>query len=308
MSDTSQQVISVKNLNQNNIVFAEFKADKATNTKTQTGRVSISYKYPDGSVGPLLISTLKNRYSFGVSQNKAFDDSKSDQPLGYTLPICLCSRDGATAEEREWVQSFEKLVQFIKEWCVANRKSFKKPTLEISDLKKFGQLYRKKDDDGNPVSEPTMYAKLIENRSKGTVLTKFFEEENRKIVEIQDFKTLIGQGCHVTAVIKFESIFVGTNLSLQYKIHQALVKRVANQTKCLFEVDEQEEEQPAGCLFNKPTADSLMKDMTTTAEDDDSDDGSIDGDEAPPPAPAPKPAEPVRRKVVPLKPKWVVTQ
>ena len=305
MTSTNCQVTDIKTINLSNIIISEYKADTSIGgksvTNATTGRMMISYKYPDGSVGPLLISTLEDRTSFGLNENKQYNGDSSSaggNSNGYNLNICLYSMtedDKVLKRETEWIESYKKIMDYLSNWCYENRRLFKKPMLQKVALEGFGKIYQKVDNTtGEIIGKPNMYAKLIENRSKGIMITKFYETRDGNLREIENYKDLIGLRCNITAILRIESIYVGgLKVSPQVKVQQVLItKRAERFEKCLFSVA-----KPEG--FLEQSATDLMTELVTDKSvKDDADDGSIDGDDDNRPAastPAPKP---VIRKVV----------
>ena len=55
-------------------------------------RVRISVKNSDGTVGDLILPTTEV-FSFGIQENK---DMTSGKVNGYTMPLCLWSKNGAS--------------------------------------------------------------------------------------------------------------------------------------------------------------------------------------------------------------------
>ena len=150
---------------------------------------------------------------------------------GYTLSLCLYNRDNPTAEEKEWVETFDRIVDHIKKYLLDNRDSFGKYELESSDLKKLSPLYYKKDKgkivDG---AGPVLYAKVMQNKKNDTISTPFSNERGLDI----DPMMLMNKPCYATGAIKIESIFIGAKISLQVKVYEAEVKMIDNAPKRLL--------------------------------------------------------------------------
>lgn len=183
-------------------------------------RIPIYTKNEDGSVGDLVLETEKV-FSFGVGENK---DPKTKEVNGYSMPLVLWSKDEVKEEEKDWTNVFEKIVTHCKEHLLKNdvKKSFKKPKLEESDLKKLSPLYWKKDDNGDRVKGlgPMLYAKLLQSKKRNVILSNFFGEDGKDI----EPTIMIGQMCNTKASIKIEGIYIGaTTISLQIKLYEAQV-------------------------------------------------------------------------------------
>ena len=100
--------------------------------------------------------------------------------------------------------------------------------LESSDLSKLNPLYYKKNSEGeiDEGSAPTLYAKLIVSKKHGQnkIITEFFDGKTGESYNPLD---LIGKYCHMKAVVKIESLFLGSlKTSLQVKLYEAEVNLV----------------------------------------------------------------------------------
>jgi hypothetical protein len=251
-------------------------------------RINIGTKNSDGTMGDLVLKTGR-LFSFGVSENTSPDTGKVN---GWTMPLCLWSRDGATPEEKAWTDAFDQIVEKCIDHVIDHKEELDKYDLERSDLKKFNPLYWKKEKkivNGKPqlvVAEgtgPTLYSKLIYSKKKENFVTKFYDQNDEPI----DPLDLLGKYSYVTAAVKIESIFVGNKISLQVKLYEADVEPTQGGMKR---------------LLARPKADTSVSEVTSATskppmeeDDDESDDGSIEIS----PTPAPKPVvKKVVRKVV----------
>ena len=182
--------------------------------KIEFKRIIITTKYDDGQEGPLIIPTGRV-FSFGVQENI---DPKTRKVNGYVVPLCLFDREAPTQYQKEWVETFDNIVERIKTHLIKVREEIGDYNLELSDLKKFNPLYWKKDK-GKIVSGtgPTLYTKLIESRKNGTILTLFFDKHDNPINAID----LLGKYLHTEAAVKIESIFIGAKITLQVKLYEA---------------------------------------------------------------------------------------
>jgi hypothetical protein len=184
-----------------------------------TIRVPITYRYPDGSYGPLLISTEEDLFSFGLQENVSQETGKL---TGYSISLCMHNRDGPTQKELAWVDTFNQIIEHSKDHLVSNRDAIQRYELERSDLKKLNPLYYKKEKGVIiPGRGPMLYPKCIRSAKDDKILTIFYD--GRSGLDI-DPTELIGKFNHSTAVIKFESIFVGAQISYQVKVHECAVK------------------------------------------------------------------------------------
>ena len=209
------------------MIFGKPKEGSIPNSTVVFKRVPIGTRNPDGTTGELVIPT-ERVYSFGPSANVGL----SGQPDGYSLSLCLHHRDGPTQREKEWVETFNHIVENIKTYLITNRDLVGKYELEMTDLKKLNPLYYKREK-GKVVegSGPVLYPKLLQKK-KGTdvITTPFCNEKGEDI----DPMTILNKACYVTAAVKIESIFIGAKISLQVKVYEAEVKMIDNSVKRLL--------------------------------------------------------------------------
>lgn len=261
-------------------------------------RIPISTTNPDGSVGELVFQTEK-LFSFGVSKNT---DQNTGKVIGYTLPLCLWNKDGASEDEKAFSSVLEHIVEKCKDHLLLEptKVEIKKFNLKRDALESIGSfMYWKYGDDGKLVADkgPVLYPKLIESKKNNKIITGIFDQNGRDIEPL----SLEKKFCWVKAAIKIESIYVGSKISLQVKVYEAEVSLV---------------ESGARRLLQRPVADTrvLVEPSATSAsfnaneEEDDEpirdDDEPAPQPEVPAPLPPPTDAAPARkvvRKVVPKK-------
>lgn len=183
-------------------------------------RINVGTVNPDGTTGELILS-LGRRFSFGVSENVNAETGKVN---GYTMPLCLWTKDGATKEEKEWTETFNRIVEKCKEHLLreSTKEEIENYELEANDLKKFNPLYWKREK-GKIVEGqgPVLYAKIIESKKTNKILSRFYDN---KTDEELDPLSLKGKYCYVDAAVKVESIFIGAKIVLQVKLSEANVE------------------------------------------------------------------------------------
>lgn len=221
MSNTQPQLTLANDYNPKNLFFQDPVAGSVADSKVPTYRIQIKYKYPSKngrqSYGDLIIPT-ETLFSFGVQENEM-----NGKCIGYSLPLCMYNREGATDAEKQWVSVFEQIVEQCKEHVIANRQAFPgKYDLELRDLKKFSasSLYRKRNPttgEIDPSVGPTLYPKLIMSKKDGKEVVKslFYDADTGEELNPMSMK---GKYCHATSSIKIESIFVGSTISIQIKL------------------------------------------------------------------------------------------
>lgn len=224
--------------NTKNMLFAEPMQEKVPNSTFVNKRVRIYTKNPDGSSGDLLLLTPR-LFSFGVSENKMMNlpDAKADpnKKNGYTLPLCLWNKEGASPEEKSWTDNLARIVEQIKVYVKTNHRKLGFFD-ECPSLTKCDPVYRKRNkDDGSIVetSGPVLYAKLIESKKNNTISTVFQDPEGNPM----DPMSILGKYCYVRAVIKIESLYItgSTKINLQVKVREVGdVELIESSIKPLF--------------------------------------------------------------------------
>ena len=232
MSDFTQ-LISASSYDVENMVFSPAVEQKIPDSKISSKRIFLSTKNPDGSIGELCMAT-EEVYSFGVNIN--LDEKNKDLVTGYTMPLCLFNKNGPSDKEKEFVDTFNRIVEKCKDHIIDNKDSLDQYSLERSELKKIcNSLYYKRDPKNKAKimdgAGPTLYAKLIHNKKKNEITTTFFNSQTGDEVKPMD---LIEKHCYAQAVIKFESIFIGNKISLQIKLYDCGVKMIDSGRKKLL--------------------------------------------------------------------------
>ena len=209
--------------------------------KIEFKRINISTRNEDGSEGELIIPT-ERLYSFGVSENNS---QETGVVTDYTFPLCLWSRDGATREEEIWIDTFSSIVDHCIDHLIENREELDRFELERRDLSKskggLNPLYWKMEKVVNkntgktvirriPDRGPTLYAKLIYYKKQDKFLTQFYNVQDEPL----EARSLMSQHCHAKAAVKIESIFIGSRISLQVKLYEAVVEPITTSMKRLL--------------------------------------------------------------------------
>lgn len=199
-------------------------ADPVESTAPGSFRINISTKYPDGTSGPLILP-VSRLFSFGVSENR---NPKTGELNGWSFPLCLYNKEGPTDAEKEWVDTFNAIVNKCAAHLIETGPDMDKEITE-AELKKekggLNPLYWKREKALNektgktvsrvvPGTGPTLYPKLIYSQKTKKFISKFFDMQDKSV----DPLTLIGKYCYADAAIKIESIFVGKNPSIQIKL------------------------------------------------------------------------------------------
>jgi len=182
-------------------------------------RIRLNVKNVDGSIGELVLETPPNLLSYGLQENL---DMQTGKVNGYSFPVCLWNRNGASEEEKLFVEKLNLLVEVCKQHLVENRESIEKYDLEMNDLKKFNPLYWKTEK-GKIIEDrgPMLYLKVLENKKMDKISTLFIDDDTNVILDPME---LLNKRCLITGAIKVESIFIGNKISIQLKLSEVVVK------------------------------------------------------------------------------------
>ena len=234
------QLTDIRNFDVSNIIFAEPQKNTVPDTKPVISytRVPVSVRYPDGSIGDLVLPTSRC-FSFGIQAN---EDERTGAVNNYSMSLVLYSRDGPTSEEENWVTAFNSIISTAESWILENKEELGKFDLTAHDLKKLNPLWWKKEIYTDPTTQkvaerrvpgrgPTLYPKLLWQRASGEITTRFFDELSDEVLNPHD---LIGQRSNLTGAVKIESIYVGKSISIQVKLVEANVSIVDNSYRRLL--------------------------------------------------------------------------
>lgn len=302
MSNDKTQITPIKGYDVSRMVFSEAISGAIPDSKPKIEfkRINISTKNEDGTVGELILPTSR-LFSFGVSENMSQETGKVN---GYTFPICLWNRESPTEEEKAWTDLFDKIVDKCVDHLVDNREEIEMFELSKADLTKskggLNPLYWKKEKHTNeqgktvmrvvPGSGPTLYTKLIFSKKNDKFLSQFFDINDEPLNALD----LMGKYCYTNAAIKIESIFIGSRISLQVKLYEAVVEPTSNGMRRLLSRPKVQSK----VIEHMQNGDDGPPSMNMVPDDDDV--GSLvgsdneDGGENTPKSPV----KPVTRKVV----------
>lgn len=306
MSFDNTQLTSAFGYDINNMRFRKpLDGSLPNDTTVKFKRISIGTKNPDGSLGDLILPTLR-LYSFGLSPNR---DQKTGRIDGYSIPLCMFNRDEPTDEQRKWVETFNNIVEHTKQYILDHKDDIERYDLEPAELKKLNPLYYKREKgkivDG---SGPTLYAKVMQNKKTGTISTPFCDEKGNDV----DPMSIMDKRCYVTALIKFESIFIGSRISLQIKVYEAKVQMLDSAPRRFLQsmvnpssnVVVENSSSSLSSSYSNVTSNIQMNDDDDDSKDD-SDAGSIndgdDDDKPSVPQPQPQPVPTTSTKPAPAR-------
>lgn len=300
MSFDNTQITTANGYNTTNVVYGKPRDGNIPGSSVTFKRIQMGTRNPDGTLGELILSTSR-LFSFGLSPSVNMTTGKTD---GYTLAMCLTNMDAPTAEEKAFLDTFNKICDHAVDYILQHRDDVGKYELEKADLKKFNPIYIKREK-GKVVegSSPMLYAKVLQNKKMQTITSLFYDKYGRDI----DPMSLMNKQCYVKAAIKIEGIFIGSKVSLQVKLHEAEVEMRESGVKRLLRPSAADAPLPPSQSFASAVQ-SESKEVEEDGDvDADDDKGSLKGDDddaeevapspserAPSPPPAPAKA-PVRR-------------
>ena len=161
----SDDLTNPSNYNVNRMVFAKPVPGSIPNSNPPVSftRIHVKTKLTDGSTGDLLLPTSM-LYSYGVQKNENLETGKVS---GYSLSLCMWNRDGATDEEKEFVNTINKITEKCKKHLMSVKEDIEKYDLEMNDLKKLNPLWYKRDK-GKIVEGkgPVLYPKLLDFKKR----------------------------------------------------------------------------------------------------------------------------------------------
>jgi len=246
-------------------------------------RIPVNTMNSDGSLGELVFQT-EELFSFGVSENK---DQNTGKVNGYTLPLCMWNKDAPTEAEKAFTRVLEEVVEKCKDHLLLEetKDEIVKYELERSELKNMNSFIYRKKEKGKIIDGvgPVLYPKLIESKKNNKIVTSIFNERGEEI----DPMGLIGKYCWVKAVIKIESIYVGSKITLQVKVYEAGVRLVESGLKRFL----QRPKADSSLTFTSSPAVENNTSSFLSQPDEDEDEQIQDNEEetilAKPPAPPP---------------------
>lgn len=229
----SAQLTQIIGYNVKDMVFSPPREGKIPGGNMTYKRINVASKYANGSKGDFLFMT-PTLFSFGVSENTGQDGKLN----GYSLPLCLHNNNGATKEEKDWIEGINNIVEHTKDYTLENKNSIGKWDLERSDLKKMNPIYLgKRDPETGEIDTshgPKLYAKLqcAKDGAGGFKIKSVFF--NKATGEDMDPMELFGtkgnnKYCHVDVCLKLESIYIGAKISLQIKVVEVGVSLMSSE-------------------------------------------------------------------------------
>lgn len=200
---------------------------KKKDASLKYNRIKIGYSKEgkDNTSYPSTMTLITPKFfSFGVSENKF-------SPGDYTISITFWEKDKEPTTEQ---RLFLEIVESIIASCSQHLTSIKSPALKKKiGTPTFNTVYQK---DNNP---PSMYPKLrciIKDGQKviTTHMNDMYSDREYSLDEVLDRR------CHAVAAIEFDSIFIGTKVSIQVKIRELSLDFIPMKSLRLIEKEEKE--------------------------------------------------------------------
>lgn len=256
MPAQSVQVTFPENFNVKSLIFDPVQKRKipsdnpdekesASNTYHQ---INIRMRYPDGSEGPVILQ-LPRCPTFGI--NLGMNGETGANKL--SLSVLLGERDNYSDEHKNAVRVLNEIALACKNQLMTEtvRDALGlEEVLELRDLtgakKEISPIRPAKDKDTKKplpmdVRPPTLYARMMVRNDKDSnskmIASKFYEEGKfdaaGRPVEV-DPRDFIGKMGFCTALIKFESIYLGGKYKIQVKVFECDIKGQDNSFKSLI--------------------------------------------------------------------------
>jgi len=231
-SKSNNQLQDPETFNVDNILFSDPLTLPIPNSSLTYQQIKVWARNEDGTVGDFILKT-EQVFSFGLSETTSLDKGEVN---GYSVPLCMWTRDGKTPEEERWTNLYDNIIKKMKKHLVDVRGDIGQFDLDLSDLKRFDPMHWKRDRTGIVAGTgPTLYSKVIVSKKDNqfNILTQFYDDDTGEHINPMD---LMGKYCLVQAAIKFESIYIGNRMKPQIKLYEARVKIIDTGMKRLLSV------------------------------------------------------------------------
>ena len=226
-----------------------FEKPKEQSTKLSNGstinffRVNIKTKNPDGKTSGDLILTLDKSFCLGISDKFGADNLSA-------LMLLWDSQKGPTNKQTKTKELIDAIVEKCKDWLFVpeNKKAVKKMSVKREELTKMNPLRTRPNENGdyNDADSPLFAVRLTQSKERtdkngnivpAKISTGFFSEDEKDSsgnqLEINPL-SLINKKFNATIAIKVEDIFIGKDISIQFKLLEAVVKTVDSGPKRLL--------------------------------------------------------------------------
>ncbi len=230
---------------ENDEIFHKFDSKNLilqTNPGTKTW-VNIKYRYEKNNIETQLKLQTPNLFSSGITQ---FDDKAP-----FKLSLSLKSRklhetkaagNELSEEEKLTIQAELKTIKLIESIVQEIRNQLKKPEM-VKEIGKHREkqwdyivssmdVLKRKDQENGIVESVNLYPKIMNNNNFiRTKFTKYINQNGHQSLKELDqeetIKKLVKKdtSCKVMALLVIDSIFIGKNPSIQFKVAEVLISK-----------------------------------------------------------------------------------
>jgi len=229
------RAISVDEWDWDRLIFSTPKKGEFPDGSGAFRRVYLSYRYDEDTMGPAIVS-FSDKFCFGVQPDNLDKDGNiridknTNQPKqlrGYKVPLVMTGQtkdepENITDAQRAEIEFLDTFRQVVIKWAIENKKEIGKGTKkdDIFDELVSNVIFRKLDEDGNVVetSPPIMYTNLIYYSNKKQIDTVFYGPGDKSVDPLT-----MSSAFNITPNIRFDSVFVGKEISLQHRVYDGVV-------------------------------------------------------------------------------------
>jgi hypothetical protein len=225
--------ISLKDINVDNIRFKEATKHKFGSGDTSYYRIAIQYFREDSKRLDDFVIMTNTVKSYGIKENRSSSvpgaQDKNGPVESYSLPIVITDPE------------YKSVIESIIEKC-RNHLCTKSV---YGSLKKWqwgtaaptipSPFFEKKDDEGNDISPPTMYPKLmtlfkkVKDGEPPVISTQFYEYVNGIEKDIDPNELINSSAISGVAALHLKDIYIGgQNPSLQFRVTDFVVESREN--------------------------------------------------------------------------------
>lgn len=186
----------------------------------------------------LILSSPSRLMCLGIQEKK---DRETGRVIGYQIPIILWNRKGASEQEKEFTTTLQNIVECC-EGYVQSQYDHENPRLNLISWRQRTTPSAYAENGGASAEAlssakteeeyPVLYVKLITNRQNERIMTLFINEDTNEEIDPSE---LFYKRFLLTAAIKFETMYIGKNLSLQVKLYEVLVKFIEPKKKNVYQ-------------------------------------------------------------------------
>lgn len=229
--------------------------DSVVENEIQQGNKTIKYyniqlgSKNSSGVGEFVFEIPYQAHSFGVEE---FQNEKG-QVTNHSVSLSMVDASNPTEEQLALVRNFSAIVDKIKNHLLTVKKEIKKPTLDLSELKKFNPMRQPVDEDGNPKGDAWYFSPKLMSRKNYDekdefelkIETKFYVDDQfdakGEPVEISPLEFLNKKHFKFRGSIKVDKVYIGSTITLQCKVYDGVVQSVENKRKRMVRIG-----QPSG--------------------------------------------------------------